>query len=145
MRSYTLQKVSQKFRNKKHRGPKIGGGIAVFIRHAISQNFKLIPNTNEDSIWIKSKTNPIHLGFYYCSPDKHGSTFFETVNNEIENLSSKGNTFIFGDFNARTRTDPENILVDKFDRELGSQFEMQILPNPRNSEDTKLKNKRGSE
>ena len=135
----------QKFRVKKNKGPKIGGGIAVFIKSCIYKNFKLILNTNEDSIWIKSKTDPIHLGFYYCSPEKYDSNFSEIVGNEIETFSHKGSTYIFGDFNARTKTVPENILVDKFDKDIGVQCEMQKLPNPRNSEDTKLKNKRGNE
>ena len=102
-------------------------------------------NTNEDSIWIKSKTDPIHLGFYYCSPEKYDSNFSEIVGNEIETFSHKGSTYIFGDFNARTKTVPENILVDKFDKDIGVQCEMQKLPNSRNSEDTKIKNKKGNE
>ena len=34
---FSLKK--QKFRVKKHRGPKIGGGIAVFVKHNIADNF----------------------------------------------------------------------------------------------------------
>ena len=134
----------QKFREKKHRGPKIGGGIALFVRQNISNSFALIPNKNSDSIWVRTKSgaNPVHLGFFYCSPHKSESTFFETTNHEIESLASETNTYIFGDFNGRTQTRTENIIADKFDGGTGPQCEMLSLPNPRNSEDTKF-NKRG--
>ena len=63
----------QKFRVKKHKGPKIGGGIAVFVNQKIADNFRLIPNDNVDSIWIKTslglEEEETRLGFYYCSPD----------------------------------------------------------------------------
>ena len=39
-----FQSKKQKFRPKKHKGPKIGGGIAVFIKQNIAKNFQLIPN-----------------------------------------------------------------------------------------------------
>ena len=142
---FTLKK--QKIRKKTHRGPKISGGIAVFIKHNIANNFILLPNTNIDSIWLKTKSkNPAHLGFYYSSPDRKNSEsdFFETINKELENLTLKSNTYIFGDFNARTKTLTENIIADKFDVEFGLQCEMLSLPNPRNSEDIKM-NKRGKE
>ena len=53
----------QKFREKRHRGPKIGGGIALFIKQNISNSFALIPNKNSDSIWVrtKSSSDPAHF------------------------------------------------------------------------------------
>ena len=44
----------QKFRPKKHNGPKIGGGIAVLVNQKVASNFRIVPNDNIDSIWIKT-------------------------------------------------------------------------------------------
>ena len=102
--------VEQKIRTKRHKGPKISGGIGVFIRRSIAKNFQVIPNNNEDSIWLKTTPQsgePIRLGFYYCSPENSTSTFTETVGKEIERFMDD-QTYIFGDFNARTRTDCES-------------------------------------
>ena len=142
---YTLKK--QKFRPKTHKGPKIGGGIALYIRQNIANNFKLIPNTNVDSIWIKdtSDDNRLHLGFYYCSPEDANSNFLETVNSEIEMHSNYFNTYIFGDFNARTKIQCENITSDKFDKEMGIQNNINTPLPSRNSEDLKIVNKRGKD
>ena len=72
----------QKFREKKDKSPKIGGGIAVFVKHNIANNFKIITNDNVDSIWITSTgTNETHIGFYYCSPEDGNSNFQNIVNN----------------------------------------------------------------
>ena len=139
----------QKFRTKKHKGPKIGGGIAVYVKQDVASNFRLIPNDNVDSIWLKTSLglgeNEVRLGFYYCSPEKKGSNSFEVVCEEIEKLNNGKNTYIFGDFNARTKTICENIVQDKMDETLGIQTVMKSKPTPRNSEDQKLVNNRGHE
>ena len=108
----------QKFRDKKHKGPKIGGVIAVYVKQNVATNFKLIPNDNVDSIWIKTTlggNEEAHIGFYYCSPENGDSDFFNIVNSEVEKYNNVKNTYIFGDFNARTRTVCENIAHDKSD------------------------------
>ena len=92
---FSLKK--QKIRPKLHKGPKISGGIAVFLKQSISSNFQLIPNNNIDSIWIQSKEtkgeHPLRLGFFYCSPENSiTSDFFKTVNGEIETFARKENT-----------------------------------------------------
>ncbi len=140
----------QKFRPKKNRGPKIGGGIAVYTKQKISHNFEVIPNKSTDSIWLKttesSPTETIHLGFYYCSPEttKSELNFLETVGSEIGQLLTS-NTYIFGDFNARTKDKCENITHDKYDDILGIENSMIDTPPPRNSEDMKTINKRGKD
>ena len=63
----------QKFRDKKHKGPKISGGIAVYVKQNLASNFKIIPTENADSIWLKTTlgcNSETRIGFYYCSPDK---------------------------------------------------------------------------
>ena len=90
----------QKIRPKQYKGPKIGGGLAVLIKHSIVDKFQLIPNNNIDSIWIKTSQienkEEIHLGFYYCSPEKNNtSNFFDIVSHEMELYNNKKKTFIF--------------------------------------------------
>ena len=122
--------IKQKIRPKHHKGPKIGGGIAVLIKQELLHKFKLIHNDNIDSIWVKmintqDKNNDVHLGFYYCSPETNNtSNFFEIVNHEM-NLYNNKNTFIFGDFNARIKTEEETIIQDKFDEVFGIETEIQ--------------------
>ena len=133
----------QKFRKKNHKGPKISVGLAVYTRRNISGNFQVVPNDNTDSIWLKTTPRAgkeVNLGFFYCSPEskKHHNTW-EIVEKEIER-HSQDTTYIFGDFNARTRTECENVLRDKHDEELGVPTNMSVddMPLPRNSEDQKL-------
>ena len=108
-----FQLKKQKFRPKKHKGPKIGGGIAVFVKQNIAKNVQLIPNNNIDSIWIKTtfSSQNHHIGFYYCSPENAESNFHNIVNSEIEKYSNGQNTLLFGDFNARTKTVCDKIIA----------------------------------
>ena len=48
--------LKQKIRKKEHKGPKIGGGIAVFVKENLFDLAHVVPNTNENSIWIKIKS-----------------------------------------------------------------------------------------
>ena len=114
--------LKQKFRKKNHKGPKIGGGIAVYARQNMAKNFELIPTSNADSIWVKTVPTTgetIQLGFFYCSPEKVNSKVMETVNGEVQKLASEVNTYILGDFNARTKTECENLIYDKSDEDMG--------------------------
>ena len=47
--------IKQKIRKKKFRGPKLAGGIGVFVREDVRSLVELLDNSNEDSIWIKIK------------------------------------------------------------------------------------------
>ena len=139
----------QKFRKKLHKGPKIGGGIAIYVKQDIAKNFHLLPNNNnKDSIWLTttpSNGKPIRIGFFYCSPENGKSNFFETVNGELESFGQEFDTHIFGDFNARIRDEQETLSYDKSDEELGVDTNIHEPPPRRNSEDMKLINKRGKE
>ena len=93
--------IKQRIRPKHHKGPKIGGGLAVLIKHNIAHKFQLIPKNNIDSIWIKTSKTPqdkeVCLGFYYCSPEvTNTSNFFEMVNHEVDLYNNKENTFLGG-------------------------------------------------
>ena len=66
--------LKQKIRKKVHKGPKIGGGIAVFVREELGDLAHVVPNTNENSIWIHIKNESeggrdIFIGSYYVSPE----------------------------------------------------------------------------
>ena len=139
----------QKFRKKQHKGPKIGGGIAVYIKQDIAKNFHLLPNNNNsDSIWLTTNPpneKPTRIGFFYCSPENGKFNFFDTINGELESFGQELDTHIFGDFNARTRDEQETLSVDKFDEELGINTNIHEPPPRRNSEDMKIINKRGKE
>ena len=50
-----FKSIKQKIRGKLFKGPKIEGGIGVFVRTEISHLVQAVPNKNNDSIWIKLK------------------------------------------------------------------------------------------
>jgi hypothetical protein len=146
--------VKQKIRKKKFSGPKIAGGIAVFVREEVKDLVQVLENSNEDSIWIKIKKdkfggkNDIYIGTYYVSPEgnsersKKNYDFLSTLNDEIAFYSKKGPILLQGDFNSRTGVGKDFVEFDKSDLELGIEnFDNQ---NGRNSEDKKV-NSRGKE
>ncbi len=65
----------QKIREKTSKGPKISGGIGVFVREEISHLVRVVENKNLDSIWVRIKNreennkNDIYLGTSNVSPD----------------------------------------------------------------------------
>ena len=144
--------LKQKIRDKKTKGPKIAGGIGVFVKEEILNSVTVVENKNIDSIWVrirngKEKKNDLYLGTYYVSPDSQKSKkndFFHSINEEIVHFSKKGDIIIQGDLNGRTGEDLDFIESDKFDADLGIDDlnkDNQIL---RNSED-KVKNQRGEQ
>ena len=142
----------QKIREKKCKGPKVAGGIGVFVREEIDHLVQVVDNNNEDSIWIKIKKEvskekeDIYLGTYYVSPgnkkNKKNYDFFSAVNDEVTHFSKKGLILLQGDLNGRTGQEKDYLEADKLD----SQFCIENLDNQnmRNSED-KSKNTRGNE
>ena len=56
-------------------GPKIAGGIGIFVKEKYVGIIDLVPNKNPDSIWIKIKKescnepDDIYIGSFYVSPD----------------------------------------------------------------------------
>ena len=146
-----FKSVKQKIREKKFKGPKISGGIGLFVKREISHIVQAVPNKNNDSIWIKLKKkflqeNNVYIGTYYISPAKRKSgsmpDFFTSLNEEICMFKKNGITLVQGDLNARTGNSKDFIEYDKFDSELG----LENLNNQhmRNSQDTKV-NTRGKE
>ena len=104
-------------------------------------------NDNTESIWLRqsSDNTELKLGFFYCSPENNNSCIAETINSEINRFGNDKNTYIFGDFNARTKTEIESVTYDKYDEELGVPTCIHAPPPARNSEDMKIVNKRGKD
>ncbi len=139
--------LKQKIRKKEHKGPKISGGIAVFAKEAIFDSTHVVPNTNENSIWVKVKNRSdkkdIFIGSYYVSPEnkKRKQDLFALLIEETERLRDKG------DFNARIGEkndfiEPDPFFDKYFDNPITTTSN-KILP-PRNSEDAES-NIRGGE
>ncbi len=88
-----FKNIKQKFREKISLGPKIAGGLGVFIRDEISELVELVPNSCADSIWIKIKAEDTYIGTYYVSPQYSKSRdidFFTTLNEEISHFQKRG-------------------------------------------------------
>ena len=66
--------IKDKIRDKRHNGPKISGGIAIFAKKEIAHMVKYVPNNHEDSVWVKlpkeftGETKDIYIGTCYISP-----------------------------------------------------------------------------
>ena len=144
----------QKIREKNVKGPKIAGGIGLFVRDEIEHLVEVIGNENDDSIWVKISREKfdgrcdLYLGTYYVSPDnsKHHNRkkydFFSAVNDEVTNFMRKGVVLVQGDFNSRTGKENDFVGYDKTDEDLGlDNFDNQLS---RNSED-KNTNSRGKD
>ena len=150
---YTLKKV--KIRKKTHKGPKISGGIAVFVKENLSDSVHVVPNTNENSIWVKMKKKStadenLFVGSFYISPEnkKNKIKLFDLLNDEVKKIGNKGDIVLQGDFNARTGVkndfiQPDTFLDNLFENSGSSVDFSKFLP-PRNSED-KQTNPRGEE
>ena len=145
--------LKQKIRMKTHKGPKIGGWIATFAKEDIFDSIHVVPNSNEDSIWIKignasSNKKDVFIGLFYISPEskKVKKNLWDILNEESKKFETLGDVIMVGDFNARTghKNDfiqPDPFLEDLLDLPLANYGKS--LP-PRNSEDSTV-NKRGDE
>ena len=89
--------IKQKIRKKFHRGPKIGGGIGIFVKEEFKHLIQLIPNENQDSIWVKMKKElcgekeDMFLGSFYVSPGKKPDgkpDCFTAMNKELSKFLS---------------------------------------------------------
>ena len=148
---YTL--VKEKIRVKQHKGPKISGGLAVFVKDYLYRSIHVVPNTNENTIWIKMKpkdtkiNTDIYIGFFYVSPDntlkhKRKTDLFELLVEETNRFKEKGAILINGDLNARVGQNDDFVKHDKFDVNFNLE-NMYNLP-LRNSKDTAT-NARGND
>ena len=145
--------IKQKIRKKIHKGPKISGGLALFVRSEYAHLVKPIQNENDDSIWVQLRKEDTgdgvdtYIGTLYLSPGRDeksrddGIASLESFFQEVREFRSKGKVFLQGDFNAHTGNLPDFIVSDKSDEDLG--IENDDKPLIRNSEDKKPVNERG--
>ena len=78
--------------------------MATFVSEIYEHHVQVIPNKNEDSIWVKIKkehceeAEDIYLGTFYVSPEKSGKEterdFFSSFNEEINTFKSKGIVYL---------------------------------------------------
>ena len=96
--------LKHKIRRKTHKGPKISGGIAAFVNENLVNPINVVPDTDENSIWIKIKKNfsndsDLYIGTYYISPKsvKNNINLFDILNEDISRFKDKGDILIQGD------------------------------------------------
>ena len=144
--------IKQKIWEKKFKGPKVAGGLAIFVREELVPFVQVIPNTKENSIWIKlgkksrCEKEEIFIGTFYVSPPSKNQKaqnidFFTEFNEEINIFNSRGIVLVQGNLNARTGQDKDYIEYDKFDQHFVQNLNNQ---HTRNSEDLTI-NPRGKE
>ena len=146
-----FERITHKIREKAHKGPKIDGGLSVFVKPEASHMVEAAPNNNKDCIWIKIKREKtgedqdIYLGTVYLSPEKTNDDRNDSlieIFDEATNFKAKGIVLLQGDFNAHTSNKADFLVPDKTDEIFG--IENCKKPLLRNSEDRKSLNKRGS-
>lgn len=121
--------LKHKIRSKTHKGPKISGGIAAFAKENLETPIDIIPDTGENSIWIKIERKAItdsdlYVGTYYLSPKsgKSSTDLFDLLNEDINRFKGKGEILIQGDFNARVGDENDYIFYDQFLDDLFDSF-----------------------
>ena len=128
------------------------GGIAVFIKEKFSKF--IIPEKieNPDSIWVKinkelsGEDDDIFVGTVYLTPPKSkndDSNKMDALEDEIFKFRQLGRVIIQGDFNARTGTERDYIVPDKYDTNTNIAGTRMYLD--RNSEDKVSVDNRGRE
>ena len=147
-----FKRIKQKIREKNSIGPKIAGGLGVFVREKFENLVELVPNSCDDSIWIRVKNEGIYIGTYYVSPQYSKSRdieFSKTLNEEFLNFKEKGIVIVQGDLNARTANNIDFVKSGKHYDSLEEEMDENDTistddPILRNSED-KITNSRGKE
>ena len=122
------------------------------MKESIYNFVHVIPNTNENSIWLKFRykthngNKDIYIGSYYFSPrnkfNKNELDIFEILNSETNRVRNKGTIIVQGDLNARTGRKCDFLIPDKYDNEIETNSNHDLIT--RNSEDS-FCNIRGNE
>lgn len=98
-------------RKRRARAQKASGGISIYVRDAIKQHVKFIPENNSDTAWFKIShrtEETVYVGCIYAPPEystfgrDHCAAIWERLEAELQEYSNKGQVIICGDFNART-------------------------------------------
>jgi hypothetical protein len=104
------------------------GGISLLIKNELQHGVKIMTPSNSEIQWLRlSKSifqleKDIYLGTVYISPcnsphnSKNEDDIFNVLESDVIELSKTGSCAIFGDFNARTNTEPDFCSEDNLDR-----------------------------
>ena len=112
-------------RQRRAKAQKASGGISVFIKEHIRKQFKFLPQSNSDIVWMMLKaantsTDPTltYIGCVYIPPQSssygkdHTQHIWDQLERDTELFSTKGNVILCGDFNARTGNLDDFIQMD---------------------------------
>lgn len=136
---------------KRHNVGRYSGGISVSIRKNISSLFQRVYMDQENCLFFKltddSARFDIYIGFVYIHPER-SPEYTASEDNGIDILENKllqvlfdygeaSKFILFGDFNARTASEPDFIVNDGPDYiPVGDDYAQDNFDKPRSSYDT---------
>ena len=99
------------------------GGIVCYFRQKFNNAIQVIQSKHDDLLWIRFKKDSfsinrdIYLGIVYIIPANstslnHRTDSFQTLQEEIDEFSQKGDIILGGDFNSRIGLLPDYIEDD---------------------------------
>lgn len=103
-------------RTKRNKTFSNSGGISVFIKESHRKCIKFLPQSNSDIVWIqivsqnaiRSPNHEIFIGCVYIPPEfssfgkQYTRKIWDSLEQDIEVLSQRGQIVLCGDFNARS-------------------------------------------
>ena len=108
--------------NRRRRGKthKSSGGISVIMKKELREVTKCLPQSNSDIVWLctKTSTGPLYIGSVYIPPENstygrdHTANIWDRLQTDLEQLTTRGDVLVCGDFNARTGTVTDYIAHD---------------------------------
>ena len=111
-----------KCRTRKKKARRNSGGIIVYFKNHLKKGIEYLVNSTESKnrMWIKldktffSIDKDLYICGIYIPPlnSPHYVNEYETLESEINLLSSKGHILLMGDLNSRTSANPDFILYD---------------------------------
>lgn len=132
-------------RPKRKKSMSSSGGISVFIKEHLRQQVCILPRSNSDMVWIKMggiNNNDIFIGCVYIPPvtssfgRDNSLKIWDSLEENIEELATRGDIILCGDFNARTARISDYIEMDDDDDDDHSDH----LPNNYSFEDLHNRN-----
>ena len=134
-------------RQKRKNAPRASGGISIFVKEQYRQKIKFLSQNNHERAWlhipkenVDKQEKDIYIGSAYIPPEfssfgkDNTMRIWENFENDVDRFSEKGNVIICGDFNARSGTLSDLIVVD----EIFQHYDLDNSPNERYSMDKKI-------
>ena len=123
LNGYVSHNFYRKFRHRKAR--RNSGGIILYYKEDIQEGIQIIKNHFDTIIWVKLDKTFFKLSedIFLCgvyiwgegSPvyNNINADLFDILENDLCTYDSKGNVYLFGDFNSRVGTKNDFIVHDK--------------------------------